>query len=600
MSDTPQMPLDLGLRKRRGSSVWQWHFPVPKELRAAFGGKRQLRQSLETTDRSEAEQRAAKLCAEALERFALERRRLNPQPLGSLTPDFVRILSDRVKADVLELDDRIRHNPTTVGALFAGLAFQFNQWRVVESPRPQSAPLPDGLLPGSDHPAFAGGTPGQARELRSFHATSLSLYRQALADGDLRAALPHAKRHTEALGVLVDWESKAQAPQVAALLRRVLEALVLAHESLVARDSGLVVDTPPMPDVFPVAPKTKPAKLRDVWDAWKKSDPGRHPKTVRDTELALDLFEKLTGNPPLSELTKSMGDDLRAKLLGQYESAKTASNKLNDINKLLTFAAEERGLIDRNPWARLKIKYRKGKTKPWSAEDINLMFSGPLFRAYELPTVVKAGRDAAYWVPLLALYTGARASELAQLRTQDVRIANCATTQEPVHVLDITSEDEDEDTGAQATRTKTDASVRHVPIHSELIRLGFLDYAADMRRAGHAQLFPHIQRRVGAADDLSTWFGSYRRKAGVTKTRHGLHQARHTVRTALADAGATDSQVYALTGWSKNRSNPGNSIYLHLDGLSPVKLREVINRLTYPSLKLDRVYPKAGDQVDPA
>lgn len=205
MSDTPQMPLDLGLRKRDGSSVWQWHFPVPKELRAAFGGKRQLRQSLETTDRSEAEQRAAKLRAEALERFALERRRLNPQPLGNLTPDFVRILSDRVKADVLELGDHIRHNPTTVGALFAGLAFQFNQWRVVEAPRPQPVPLPGGLLPGADHPAFAGGTPGQARELRSFHANSLSLYRRALADGDLKVALPHAKRHTEAWGVLVDW-----------------------------------------------------------------------------------------------------------------------------------------------------------------------------------------------------------------------------------------------------------------------------------------------------------------------------------------------------------------------------------------------------------
>jgi integrase len=373
---------------------------------------------------------------------------------------------------------------------------------------------------------------------------------------------------------------------------------VQAHEGLEARDQGRVIETPAKPEPPKASPKTRPAKLRDVWDAWKKSDPTRGAMTTRATELALELFEKLTGNPPLSELTKAMGDDLRARVLESCGEPKTASNKLNDINKLLTYAAKHRGLIEHNPWAHLKIKYKKDKTKPWSADDISKIFSGPLFTAYALPTVVKAGGAAAYWVPLLALYTGARVSELCQLRTQDVRTANCATTREPVHIIDITSEDDDEDTGAKATKTKTAGSVRPVPIHAELIRLGFLDYAEDMRRAGHAQLFPHVRRKEGdhAGAALSTWFGAYRRQAGVTGTRHGLHQARHTVRTALADVGATDTQAFAIGGWVTNGASPGNSTYLHTESLSPAKLREVINRLTYPGLSLPRVYPKPSDQ----
>jgi len=353
---------------------------------------------------------------------------------------------------------------------------------------------------------------------------------------------------------------------------------------------GKITPTPPMPEPPQVKPKAKPVKLRDVLGAWKASDPDRHPKTVRDTELALTLFEKLAGDPPLTELTKAMGDDLKAKVRAHCKSAKTAANKLNDINKLLTYAADHRGVIPVNPWAHLKIKFAKGTTKPWSADDIKLMFAGPLFTAYELPSVVKAGRDAAYWVPLLALFTGARVSELAQLRTVDVKVANSATSQEDVHIIDITSEPDDDETGALKTHTKTDGSVRHVPIHSELIRLGFLDYADAMRKAGHAQLFPHIVRREGAGDDLSTWFGTHRRSAGVTKARHGLHQARHTVRTALADAGATDAQSFAIGGWVKNGTSPGNAVYLHIEGMSPVKLREVINRLSYPGLSLPRVY----------
>lgn len=585
------MPLDLGLRKRANSPYWQWHFPIPKELQAAFNGQRQLRRSLGTENRREAEQKAAKLCAQATERFALEWRKANPVSVSELTPELCDLLADRVYHQVLALDDAVRHNPTTAGVLHSVLALQYNAWVPGVEPTPQPVHVPPGVMPGPDHSPFMGATSGQLHINSTYHRDTLAMYRSALAADSLVAALPKAKAAAQDLGLAIDWNSAVMASQVRRCLRKVLEALVQAHAGLVARDTGEVIATPAVPERQEIRSPERPAKLRDVLSAWKKADPDRHPKTVRDTELALALFEELTGDPPLSELTKPMGDDLRAKLLERYPKAKTAANKLNDINKLLTYAAEHRGLMERNPWAHLKIKHSKGTTKPWSADDIKLIFGSAIFTAYKLPSAVKAGRDAAYWVPLLVLYTGARVSELAQLRTQDVRVANCATTRERVHIIDITSEEDDEETGALATRTKTEASVRHVPIHDELIRLGFLDYAEDMRKAGHAQLFPHVKHGEGAGDQLSTWFGTYRRKVGVMGERRGLHQGRHTVRTALADAGATDTQSFAIGGWVRHGSSQGNAVYLHVDGLSPAKLREVVNRITYPYLSLPRVYP---------
>ncbi len=49
--------------------------------------------------------------------------------------------------------------------------------------------------------------------------------------------------------------------------------------------------------------------------------------------------------------------------------------------------------------------------------------------------------------------------------------------------MHITTEGE----GEKSVKTK--GSMRVVPIHSELIRLGFLDYHAGMKQAGQTRLF---------------------------------------------------------------------------------------------------------------
>lgn len=87
--------------------------------------------------------------------------------------------------------------------------------------------------------------------------------------------------------------------------------------------------------------------------------------------------------------------------------------------------------------------------------------------------------DAFYWVPLLLYYTGARREELCKLAPHDVHDAAGI----PYIMIDFT------DFG----RIKNDHSVRPVPLHSELIRLGFLEFVQECRRRNYDVLFPELR-----------------------------------------------------------------------------------------------------------
>src|SRR6266567_2977140 len=91
--------------------------------------------------------------------------------------------------------------------------------------------------------------------------------------------------------------------------------------------------------------------------------------------------------------------------------------------------------------------------------------------------------DAAFWLPLLALFTGARRSELAALAAENVD-----TQSYNVPVITITEDKK------HRKRVKTRTSLRTIPLRSELLQLGFLEFAREVQERGGRQawLFPEI------------------------------------------------------------------------------------------------------------
>ncbi len=217
--------------------------------------------------------------------------------------------------------------------------------------------------------------------------------------------------------------------------------------------------------------------------------------------------------------------------------------------------------------------------RPWEDSEVKTLFGAPLTVSYALPKAWNAGKDAAYWIPILGLFTGARLGELCQLRVMDIR------TVEGLPVLVVTEDGEGQ-------KVKTSAGHRSIPIHSELIRLGFLEYVASVRPAGEASRWSSLKfRKDKPSGYFSAWFSGYRKGLGLGPLPD-FHCFRHTVRPLMRRAGISESTMDKITGHESGGS-VGTVVYDHW---TLGELRQAVECIKYPFLSLPVVSPH-GDHV---
>lgn len=166
-------------------------------------------------------------------------------------------------------------------------------------------------------------------------------------------------------------------------------------------------------------------------------------------------------------------------------SAKTAENILFNLASFFRWAVREH-IIERTPADGLQPTQKKRSKaegrQPFCESDLKMLFSAELYsRHYREVAVDQLGR---YWVPLLALYHGARLNELCQLEVADIREAD------GVPFMRITEESE---TGEEK-HVKTRNAQRDVPVHPVLCQLGFMDYVASAKKSGASRLFPDLTK----------------------------------------------------------------------------------------------------------
>lgn len=286
--------------------------------------------------------------------------------------------------------------------------------------------------------------------------------------------------------------------------------------------------------------------LRDVYDLWVKAS-RRTADSIAACNRAVKIFEQHTHNPPLNQVTRSLGNEFRSFLQTLPTTPKTARDRLNWIKSLLKYAAQDLELIPKSPWVGLDIKSKTTASRQvWSTDWLQKLLSHAIWQNGQLPKDKKAGGLAAYWVPLLALYTGARCSELCQLLVQDI------DTTGRVPLIKITDQGEEQ-------HVKTTASVRTIPIHSELIRLGFLEYANSQKST---RLWPNLPLRDGKPGSFfSQWFGNFRRSLNVPDTLV-FHSFRHTVRTSLTRSNVPEPIIDRLLG-HESQGSIGARVYTH-------------------------------------
>ncbi|MGH6648207.1 tyrosine-type recombinase/integrase [Aquabacterium sp.] len=563
------MAKPLGLTKRGGS--YQLRIVIPKDLRHCYGARTDFRISL-SSDKALAQPLAHRLRAEREDEFARKRAALNPQRVSAVSSQLAQVIAQEVYALVLRQDDSVRESADVHTALLELATLAPVPGTALMIPlRPQEGTSNQPLDALEGLPEDAVAVLSSLNELADATA-AVHLVRRNLA-----AIKPIADDAARGLGLVIDWAGEGGRDA----LREALGAYRKARADCSLRDSGALIPTPNPRPSETQSLIAKAHTLRDVLPHWhavrQPADSSR-----RKVEFSVRLFEKSLGvNQTIQGLTKAQGTEFIGFLLMECGSDKTAKDHFDGVKALLNFACDQQDWLQVNVWKAHVVPVKKRRQrKPWPAEALVKLFDSPLFSSYELPTTTSAGADAAYWVPLLGLYTGARQSELCQLRIEDVAFDGQGLT------LLILADAGDDEEDAPGTSTKGETTQRRVPVHSDLIRLGFDDYVKTLKKAGEVLLFPAVKRAPGrpAGEYFSDWFKVYRDAQGVGKRYQDFHAFRHTSRTRLTDAGVDSAISSALLGHTSGGT--GQRVYDH----STAALRPALERLKYPELNLERCY----------
>ena len=314
----------------------------------------------------------------------------------------------------------------------------------------------------------------------------------------------------------------------------------------------------PLPD-RPRGVSSPALSLQDLHLRWQAANQTSDDSS-RACLRAIKLFESFSGEVKLVQINRDMGDKFRSWLQQQPTSSKTARDRLVWIKSLLNFASTDLELIPKNPWRGLDIKaHTESPRQPWSDESLNKLFSHRIWSEQWVPLDKKAGGLAAYWIPLLALYSGARCSELCQLSTEDIK------KESGVWMMQIHD-------GDSTQRIKTIAARRSIPLHAEILRLGFVQYCESITQGS---LWPDLPKREGKAGGFfSQFFRELRAELGIPPSM-SFHSFRHSARTNLVCAGITETVVDRLLG-HVGTGSVGAKVYTHL---SVQTLQAAINHL---------------------
>jgi integrase len=465
--------------------------------------------------------------------------------------------------------------------------------------------------------------------------------KQALAHGHIDAVATSFSKFLERRGKAVE----PLGPAYRLLARACLSRVEAAKEILWRRVNGETDKKPQRPHELPrpaAAPLSEPSPLPSAKDTGITidkliegyiADPNskRSAKTLMGYQIIFRCLRELLGkDKPADSITRedcrkvrealqklpsnatkrypglSIGQTIaKAALLKDPRllSTQSVNGYLDCLSSLFRWAARE-DYMAKNPAEGLRVAEdltAKELRLPFSLEQLQAMFRAPLYtgckddaHGYDKPGphVIRRGR---FWAPLLALFHGLRSNEACQLLTSDISEVQGIPC---IHVqLD------DEPTGKKpaqaAKRLKTKNAKRIIPLHPELIRMGFLEFVGRQRQAREARLFPEIK-----ADDqgyysghISRWFGRFLEKAGAARERTSFHSFRHNFRDALREIHAPLAVAQALGGWTGQQATEDN----YGSGLQPASVLPWVEKIAYPGLDLGHLYvtPTAGFRASP-
>lgn len=298
-------------------------------------------------------------------------------------------------------------------------------------------------------------------------------------------------------------------------------------------------------------------------------------KTEKTVRGHLNLFvESIGSNAPISKLSKAdislFKDTLmnlpanRSKILPYCHktlnelrhmkvperhriSSQTIKDYSNRVIGFLDWCADNEG-VDSDLSAPLRGAKKTLRRSKRSKDQRDVFSDSDLKKLFLSKQYLQSSHKnpSHHWIPLLALFTGARLGELCQLHVDDIKFDEHLG----IYYMDINDLD---DKG-----TKSESSNRVVPIHDQLIRLGFIDYVKSMKRK---RLFPDVKKsKDGSFELMSRWFNRTYRNRSNCNVGQGInehktfHSFRHTFLNSFKQMGLSMDLAEEMAGHAPSGS----------------------------------------------
>ncbi|MDK4739408.1 hypothetical protein PH547_11040 [Rhizobium sp. CNPSo 3464] len=394
----------------------------------------------------------------------------------------------------------------------------------------------------------------------------------------------------------------------ATLQRQIREYIDRRMQAVFAPES--VAGAPAAQTAQPSAPAAplSMSKLSSHLKAWQKDIAAgyNHNKPLKDPDhylKSVELFIGLLGDVPVGKISFETAAEFRELALQlpathgkgsvgspKKELARARADKSLPTVTMKTVKRHFSGLNSLWKWLVFKkyvpaslqpfsghafpgTKSKKSARDDWSREDMQRFFTSREYRD-------ALDSSALHWLPLISLHSGMRLEEICRLRPGiDIVV------KDGMQCFDIAVR-EDWD-------PKSEAGERLVPVHSWLLKHGFMDFVIAQRERGAQHLFsPELRlrgRKLSA--DFSRDFSKLKIGLGVGK-KTVFHSFRHTFRTVLESTDFKESHIDAVMG----HEGGGGEGRTYVKGVTTAKLKEVVEAFEPP---LDLGFLRAAVAVAP-
>lgn len=221
----------------------------------------------------------------------------------------------------------------------------------------------------------------------------------------------------------------------------------------------------------------------------------------------------------------------------------SVNKHLSVISSFFEYALNH-GYAKRNFFSGIQIPIQAVRAREqrdmWDDEHLKLLFAKENYPI--------EGPAHMFWLPIIAILTGARLGEIAQLRYCDVRSVD------GIAYIDINDED--------GKRIKNQQSKRNVPLNEVIVKdLNFLQFVESMRSNDKSQLFPELYGFESFPEKIaSSHFSKFKqRELGIENPKVNFHSLRHNARNMVPSSVTDDNLLNDYFGWEGE--GEGNTRY---------------------------------------